>query len=190
MFDIHLLNIIWHTGKTGPRTLRGPRTRGPYEDPGRWEDPGPQEDSGPYEDPGPQEAPGLLEDSGPQQDPELDKDQDSIRTQDPKRTQDLVSTQGPMRTYKFFDDPRKTQKLINYPKFFDFHIMCLIWWNLQLKTQRTAVNTYYFSSCKNRCYNCYMQLTDKQEFLEQRSVCVLKISCHVTLGNTEVACWD
>ena len=27
--------------------------------------------------------------------------------------------------------------------------------------ERTAVNTYYFSSCKNRCYTCYMQLTDK-----------------------------
>ena len=26
---------------------------------------------------------------------------------------------------------------------------------LQLK-KRTVVNTYYFSSCKNRCYNCYM----------------------------------
>ena len=163
MFDIHLLNIIWHTGKTGPRT------RGPYEDPGRWKDPGPQEDSGPYEDPGPQEAPGLMEDSGPQEDPELDKDQDSIRTQDPKRTQELVSTQGPMRTYKFFDDPRKTQKLINYPKFFDFHIMCLIWWNLQLKTQRTAVNKFFF---------CVFSLIKSQHYCTIKNVC-----CRYFLAN-------
>ena len=27
--------------------------------------------------------------------------------------------------------------------------------------ERTAVNTYYLDSCKNMCYNCYMQLTGK-----------------------------
>ena len=64
-----------HTGKTGRRTLRGPRTQ----------------------DPGPYEEPGNYEDS------------------------------------EFFDDPEKTQELINELKFLDFHIMCLIWWNLQLK---------------------------------------------------------
>ena len=33
--------------------------------------------------------------------------------------------------------------------------------------ERTAMN--YFSSCKNRCYNFYMQLTDKCEFVELRN---------------------
>ena len=70
-----------HTGKTGRRTLRGPRTQ----------------------DPGPYEEPGNYEDS------------------------------------EFFDDPEKTQELINELKFLDFHIMCLIWWNLQLKADLFVV---------------------------------------------------
>ena len=76
-----------HTGKTGRRTLRGPRTQ----------DPRPYEEPGNYEEPGPYDNPGSYEDS------------------------------------EFFDDPEKTQELINELKFLDFHIMCSIWWNLQLK---------------------------------------------------------
>ena len=41
---------------------------------------------------------------------------------------------GPYQDLEFFDDPGKTQEIINKLKFLDFHIMCLIWWNLQLKT--------------------------------------------------------
>ena len=33
---------------------------------------------------------------------------------------------GPYEGSEFFEDPGKTQEL-------DFHIMCFIWWNLQLK---------------------------------------------------------
>ena len=76
---------------------------GPYEDPGAYEDPGPQEDLGRYEDQGPQQNPGPQEDS------------------------------GPYDNLEFFDGPGKAQKLINQLKFLDFHTMCLIWWNLQLK---------------------------------------------------------
>ena len=65
-------------------------------------------------------------------------DQEPMRTQFPRRTQDLMRTQnpnedlGPYEDLEFFDDPGNTQELINQPKFLDFHIMCLIWWNLQL----------------------------------------------------------
>ena len=58
--------------------------------------------------------------------------QNSRRTQDPRRAQDLMRTQqsyedtGPYEGSEFFDDQGKTQEL-------DFHKMCLIWWNLQLK---------------------------------------------------------
>ena len=38
---------------------------------------------------------------------------------------------GPYKDSELFDDPRKTQDLIL--KFLGFHIMCLIWWDLQLK---------------------------------------------------------
>ena len=64
---------------------------------------GPQEALEPYKDPGPQK------DSGPYEDPR------------------------PYEDLEFFDDPGKTQELINQPKFLDFQIFCLIWWNLQLK---------------------------------------------------------
>ena len=67
------------------------------------QDPGPYDDPAPFEDTGPQEDPGHQEDTEPYEDIE------------------------------FFDDPGKTQELINQLKFLDFHIMCLIWWNLKLK---------------------------------------------------------
>ena len=60
------------------------------------------------------------------------KTQDPTRTQNSRRAQDLMRTQqsyedtGPYEGSEFFDDPGKTQEL-------DFHKMCLIWWNLQLK---------------------------------------------------------
>ena len=50
-------------------------------------------------------------------------------------TQDLgpYEDPGPYEDSESFDDPGKTQELINQLKFHDFHIMYLIWWNLQLK---------------------------------------------------------
>ena len=69
--------------------------------------------------------------------------QDPRRTQDPMRTQDLMRiqdprrAQDPMRTQEnseFFHDPLKTQEL-------DFLIMCLLWWNLQLKADLFIIVT-------------------------------------------------
>ena len=68
-----------------------------------------KQDAGPWEDPGPYEEPGNYEEPGPYVNP------------------------GSYEDSEFFDDPEKTQELINELKFLDFHIMCLIWWNLQLK---------------------------------------------------------
>ena len=51
-----------------------------------------------------------------------------MRSQDPRRTQDLMRTQDPMKTL----DSRRTQNSLATQEF-DFHIMCLILWNLQLK---------------------------------------------------------
>ena len=39
--------------------------------------------------------------------------QDPMRTQDSMRTQDLMRTQGPNEDLEFFDDPGKTQELVN-----------------------------------------------------------------------------
>ena len=49
-----------------------------------------------------------------------------MRPQETMRSQDHMTTQDPMRTYEdseFFDDPGKTQELINELKFLDFHII-------------------------------------------------------------------
>ena len=58
--------------------------------------------------------------------------QDPGKSQDPMRTHDFMRTQDPRRT----QDPMMTQNSSTTqekPRNFDFHIMCLIWWNLQLK---------------------------------------------------------
>ena len=58
--------------------------------------------------------------------------QDPGKSQDPMRTHDFLRTQDPRRT----QDPMMTQNSSTTqekPRNFDFHIMCLIWWNLQLK---------------------------------------------------------
>ena len=70
------------------------------------------------------------QDPGKSQDPM--RTHDFMRTQDPRRTQDRIRIQDPMRT----QDPMMTQNSSTTqekPRNFDFHIMCLIWWNLQLK---------------------------------------------------------
>ena len=72
------------------------------------QDPTRTQDAGHYEDPGPYDDPGLYEDPVPQE--------NSRPHEDP----------GPYEDSELFSNPRKTQEL-------DFHIMCLIWWNLKLK---------------------------------------------------------
>ena len=80
------------------------------EDPGPYEDPGTQQNPHPYEDPEPQEVSGPYEDARSYEDP------------------------GPYKDSELFGDPGKTQELRNQPKILDFHIMRLIWQNLQLTT--------------------------------------------------------
>ena len=125
--------IYRYTGKTGPRTLRGATTL--------W---GPRNLSGPRTLGGRRTLGGFRTVRGP-------RTLRALRTLwiprilwRPKTLWGLIIFWWPTK------DP-ETYKLE----------MCLIWWNLQLKAERTAVNTYYFSSCENRCYNCYIQLTDK-----------------------------
>ena len=57
---------------------------------------------------------GSWQEPGPYEDPRL--------YEDPGSQEDA----GSYDDSEFFDDPGKTQEL-------DFHITCLIWWNLQLK---------------------------------------------------------
>ena len=73
-----------HTGKTGPRALRGPRTQDPMKTKYRMRT----------------------------QDPT--RTQDSMRAQDSMRTQDLRRTQEPLRTQdtRRTQDPRRTQNLM------------------------------------------------------------------------------
>ena len=56
------------------------------------------------------------------------------RTHDPERTEDPgpYDDPGPYEDAEFFDEPGKTQEL-------DFHIMYLIWWNLQLKADLSII---------------------------------------------------
>ena len=57
--------------------------------------------------------------------------QDTMRTQGLRRTQDFMRTQDPMRTQ---EDPTRTQNSGMIQERPRNHIMCLIWWNLQFKT--------------------------------------------------------
>ena len=66
------------------------------------------------QDPRPYEGPRPYEDPGPQE--------DSGPYGDP----------GAYEDSEFFEDAGKAQEL-------DFHIMCLIWWNLQLELKRIRI---------------------------------------------------
>ena len=49
-----------------------------------------------------------------------------------------MRTEDPMKIQNCYD-PGKTQELINYLKFPDFHVMCLIWWNLQINSNKLTI---------------------------------------------------
>ena len=132
----------------GPRTLRGPRTQDPMktQDPMRTQD--------------------------------LMRTQDPIRTQDTSRTQESTRTRNPMRTqdpgnYKLAKVSWFPHHLFNLVEFtikdrFIYHCwmqinlknFCKTKNMLEIKREELWILTI-FSSGKNRCYNCYMQLTDK-----------------------------
>ena len=98
--------LYWHTGKTRPRTLRGPRAQ----DPQRTQNPMSTHDSMTTQDPSRTQVHKKTQD--------LMRTKDSMRTQDPRRGLNSLITQ---------ERPR------NFLNFFDFQITCLSWRNLQLK---------------------------------------------------------
>ena len=151
----------------------------------RTQDPGPYGNQDPMRIQGPMKTQDPMRTHGTMRSQDPKRTQDHRRTQDPRRTQNSIRTKTPWgpRTLRRLRAlwvtrilwgpmalggliilwwPMKDPKTYKLAKVFWFpHHVFKIWWNLQLKTQRIAVNTYYFSSCKSRCYNFYMQLTDK-----------------------------